>query len=192
MHRRDLLAASLATALTGLPPLARRGLAQAPATRRTHALSLLGDPALPADFPHWPWVNPEAPKGGEVTMTALGSFDSFNPYILRGTAAVGVPLLFDTLLRESADEASTEYGHLVAAIEVPADNTWIAFELREQARWHDGRPVTAEDVAWTFNTLREKGRPFYRAYWGDVTEVVAEGRAGPSSASTTARTGSWG
>ncbi|UFN48332.1 extracellular solute-binding protein [Roseomonas sp. OT10] len=176
MHRRDLLAASLATTfLAGLPPLARRAAAQAPATRRTHALSLLGDPALPADFPHWPWVNPDAPKGGEVAMTALGSFDSFNPYILRGTPAVGVPLLFDTLLRESADEASTEYGHLVAAIEVPADNLWVAFELREQARWHDGRPVTAEDVVWTFNTLREKGRPFYRAYWGDVTEVVAEG-----------------
>ncbi len=177
LHRRDLLASGLAlsTAPATLPTAGARAQAAGAAATRTHALSLLGEPALPADFTHWPWVNPDAPKGGEIALTALGSFDSFNNTILRGTAAVGIGNLYDTLLRESADEASTEYCHLAAAIEVPADRKGVAFELREAARWHDGRPVTAADVVWTFNTLRQHGRPFYRAYWADVTEAVAEG-----------------
>ncbi len=141
---------------------------------RTHALSLLGEPSLPRDFPHWPWVNPDAPKGGEVTLTGLGSFDSFNPFILRGTPAIGLSNLYDSLLVESADESSTEYCHLAEWVELPADRRGVSFELREGARWHDGRPVTAEDVAWTFEALRTHGRPFYRSYWADVTEVVAE------------------
>lgn len=168
MKRRDLFAAGF-----GLVSFAAS--AQSQGVIRTHALSLLGEPALPADFPHFPWVNPEAPKGGEVALTALGSFDSFNPFILRGTAAVGITNLYDSLLVESPDEASTEYGHLAAAVELPADRLGVTFELREGARWHDGRPLTAEDVVWTFNTLRAQGRPFYRAYWADVTEVTADG-----------------
>lgn len=168
MHRRALLASAVA-----LPLLPRPGGAQG--SLRTHALSLLGEPALPADFPHWPWVNPDAPKGGEIALTALGSFDSFNQYVLRGTPAVGLGNLYDTLLKESADEASSEYCHLAGVIELPADRLWVAFELRPEARWHDGRPITAEDVVWTFTTLRTQGRPNYRSYWADVTEVVAEG-----------------
>lgn len=168
MKRRDLFAAG-----AGLIAFAGNARAQQGAVR-THALSLLGEPALPRDFPHWPWVNPEAPKGGEIALTALGSFDSFNPFILRGTPAVGSGLLYDTLLAGSEDEASTEYAHLAETIEVHADRKGVSFELRAGARWHDGRPITAEDVRWTFETLRQHGRPFYRAYWGDVESVVAE------------------
>ncbi|GAA0595839.1 extracellular solute-binding protein [Craurococcus roseus] len=176
LNRRDLLASGLALSAGAiLPPAAPGARAQAAGAIRTHALSLLGEPALPADFTHWPWVNPNAPKGGELALTALGSFDSFNAYILRGTPAVGLGNLYDSLLKESADEASTEYCHLASIVEVPADRKGVAFELHEQARWHDGKPITAEDVVWTFNTLRQHGRPFYRAYWADVTEVVAEG-----------------
>ncbi len=182
MNRRNLLGLGLALGLTGPALLrARPGLAAGdaaapvPGALRTHALSLLGEPALPPDFPHWPWVNPDAPKGGEITLTALGSFDSFNPFILRGTPAVGTGNLYDTLLKESADESSTEYCHLAGAIELPADRRGVAFELREAARWHDGKPITAEDVVWTFQTLRQHGRPFYRSYWADVSEVVADG-----------------
>jgi microcin C transport system substrate-binding protein len=178
MNRRDLLANGLSLGLALPALLAGRARAAAPAgpdgSRRLHALSLLGDPALPADFPHWPWVDPAAPKGGEIALTALGSFDSFNQYILRGTAAVGLANLYDTLLKESSDEASTEYAHLAGSIEIPADGKGVAFLLRPEARWHDGKPVTAEDVVWSFNTLREHGRPFYRAYWGDVASVAAE------------------
>ncbi|MBP0444406.1 ABC transporter substrate-binding protein [Roseomonas sp. SSH11] len=172
MRRRTLLLSGLATGLP-LPPALAQGANPGP--RRVHALSLLGEPALPADFTHFPWVNPDAPKGGEITLYALGSFDSFNPFILRGTAAVGSGTLYDPLLKESADEASAEYGHLAGTVELPADGRGVTFELRETARWHDGRPITAEDVVWTFTMLRQHGRPFYRAYWADVSEVVAEG-----------------
>lgn len=168
MKRRDLLAAGAALPFAPGAALAQDGPA------RTHALSLLGEPALPPGFPHWPWANPDAPKGGEIALTALGSFDSFNPFILRGTPAVGTGLLYDQLLVDSPDEPASEYAHLAEWIEVPRDRMGVSFELRESARWHDGRPVTAQDVAWTFNTLRAQGRPFYRAYWGDVSEVVAE------------------
>ncbi|MXP64888.1 ABC transporter substrate-binding protein [Roseomonas sp. M0104] len=181
MRRRHLLASGLALASGPFMP---RAWAQAPPPnladgnpppRLTHALSLLGEPALPADFAHWPWVNPDAPKGGQMALTAIGSFDSFNGYILRGTPAVGLTMLYDTLTLPSSEEASTEYGHLAKLIEVPRDGRGVAYALREEARWHDGKPVTAEDVVWTFNTLRQHGRPFYRAYWADVAEVVAEG-----------------
>ncbi|WP_090561277.1 extracellular solute-binding protein [Belnapia rosea] len=180
MDRRTLLASGLALPLLRPAQAGSQTAGSQTATgptgaTRSHALSLLGDPALPADFPHFPWVNPAAPKGGEIALTALGSFDSFNQYVLRGTAAVGLTNLYDTLLKQSSDEASTEYCHLAAAIEQPADRMGVTFELRPEARFHDGRPVTAEDVVWTFNTLRQSGRPFYRAYWADVAEVVAEG-----------------
>lgn len=182
MRRRDILSLSLALGALPAPGL-RPARAATPAgglgtpgeAIRTHALSLLGQPALPADFAHFPWVNPDAQKGGEVALTALGSYDSFNPFILRGTAAVGAGQIYDTLLKSSQDEASTEYAYLAQWVELPADRMAVTFELNPAARWHDGRPVTAADVVWTFDTLRQHGRPFYRAYWGDVTEAVAEG-----------------
>jgi microcin C transport system substrate-binding protein len=183
MLRRDLFGLGLALGLPApslFTPRPARAQGAVPAAAaggpvRTHALSLLGDPALPADFPHFPWVNPNAPKGGEVALTALGSFDSFNPFILRGTPAVGVGLVWDQLTTRNLDEATAEYGHLAETIELAADGMGVAFELRAGARFHDGRPITAEDVVWTFQTLRQHGRPFYRSYWADVSEVVAEG-----------------
>ncbi|MBE9606682.1 ABC transporter substrate-binding protein [Acetobacteraceae bacterium H6797] len=172
MRRRDLLALGAAFTLPA-PMVSLPAAAQGAAPQRKHALSLLAEPSLPRDFPHWPWANPDAPKGGEMALTALGSFDSFSHFILRGTPANGLPNLYDTLLADSADEANTEYGHLAETIEIPADGLGVAFELRDGARWHDGKPITAEDVVFTFNILREQGRPFYRAYWGDVTEIRA-------------------
>jgi len=178
MRRRDLL--SLSAAL-GLAPSALRAATPAGGSAapgqgvRTHALSLLGQPALPADFRHFPWVNPDAPKGGEMVRWALGAFDSFNPFIIRGTASVGSTLIYDTLLKESTDEASTEYPYLAQWIDLPADRAGVTFDLNPSARWHDGRPVTAADVIFTFETLRSQGRPFFRSYYGDVTEVRAEG-----------------
>jgi microcin C transport system substrate-binding protein len=106
MQRRDLLA--LGATLASLPIGARAanpaGGGRPGEVVRTHAMALLGEPALPADFTHWPWVNPNAPKGGEITLTAIGSFDSFNPFILRGTAAVGSTLIYDTMLARNLDE----------------------------------------------------------------------------------------
>jgi microcin C transport system substrate-binding protein len=147
--------------------------AQAPV--RTYGLSLLGSLSLPPDFKYFPYVNPNAPTGGEVVLSSVGTFDSFNPFIVRGTPAVGVFQIWDTLLRLNADEAETEYGLLAKVIELPADGMSVAFELRPEAKFNDGTPVTAEDVAWTFDTLREKGRPFYRQYYADVASVTVEG-----------------
>jgi microcin C transport system substrate-binding protein len=175
MRRRDLLASGFALPFVPLPGALRAAVPPPGEMIRTHALSLLDAPSLPPDFSHFPWVNPDAPKGGEIALTAIGSFDSFNPFILRGTAAVGIALTLDPLIASNLDEPSTEYGHLAHTIEIAGDRRSVAFELREDARWHDGRPVTAEDVVWTFETLRTQGRPFYRAYWADVTEAVAEG-----------------
>ncbi len=172
MRRREIVSASLAAPLVAALP---RTLApQEAGSVRTHALSLLGEPRYPPDFTHFSYVNPDAPKGGEVTLAAIGSYDSFNPFIVRGVAAAGIGNLWMTLLKSSQDEASTEYANLAEWVEIARDGTWVAFELNAKAVWHDGRPITAEDVVWTFNTLRQSGRPFYRAYWGDVTEAVAE------------------
>jgi len=141
---------------------------------RTNGLSLLGTPKLPADFPYFPYVNPNAPKGGEVALSAVGTFDSFNPFIVRGTPAAEIGRVYDSLMKTSADEAATAYGHLAKTIEIPADHMGVAFELRPEAHFNDGSPVTAEDVVWTFNTLRDKGRPFYKQYYADVDSVIAE------------------
>ena len=178
LHRRTLLGASLVAPL--LPALPARAQSQPPgAGRRSHGLALHGTPDLPPGFPHWPWVNPNAIKGGEMVRWSLGSFDSFNPFILRGTPAAGLNalqngILWESLLARSTDEASAAYCHLAAELELAGDHTWVAFEIRPEARWHDGKPVLAEDVAWSFTTLMQHGRPLYRAYYADVAEVKAE------------------
>ncbi len=168
--RRTFLTAAAGAALVRAPSVR----AQAVATRRTYGLTLLDQLQLPEDFTHFPYVNPTAPKGGEVALSAVGTFDSFNSFIVRGTPAGDIGRIYDTLLKMNPDEPSTGYGHLAKTIELPADHSWVAFELRPEARFHDGKPVTAEDVAWTFETLRTQGRPFYRAYYADVLEARAE------------------
>jgi microcin C transport system substrate-binding protein len=168
--RRNVLLMGLSGLLA--PSFAK---ADAPAARRTYAMSLLGKPALPADFPYFPYVNPNAPKIGDVALSSVGTFDSFNQFIVQGTPAADINRVYDTLLVSSSNEAGTSYGHLAKTIEVPADNSWVAFELRPEAHFNDGKPVTAEDVVWTFNALRDKGRPFYKQYYADVKDVTAEG-----------------
>jgi microcin C transport system substrate-binding protein len=154
---------------------AAAGVARAQEPMRTPGLSLLGTPALTPDFSHFPWVNPDAPKGGEVTLGSVGTFDSFNPFIVRGRAAAEAAQVFDTLLVRNEDEAETEYGRLAGAIEIPADRMSVTFDIRPDARFSDGTPVTAEDVAWSFDTLLSKGRPVYRQYYAGVAEAVVEG-----------------
>lgn len=156
-------------------PAAQTPPAAAGAPVRTYGISLMGAPKLPPDFKHFPYVNPDAPKGGEVALSSIGTFDSFNPFIVRGTPAIDSYFVWDTLTKANADEAETEYGLLAKVIELPADRTGVAFELRPEAKFHDGTPVTAEDVAWTFQTLLEKGRPFYKQYYADVASVTVEG-----------------
>lgn len=141
----------------------------------TPGYALLGKPALPSDFDHFPYVNPNAPKGGEIVLSAVGSFDSLNPFIVRGTAPDDILLLWDTLLAPDPAEADVSYAHLARSMTVAPDHKSVTFVLRESAHFNDGTPVTAEDVAWTFTTLRDKGRPFYRQYYADVESVRVDG-----------------
>jgi microcin C transport system substrate-binding protein len=135
---------------------------------RGHAIALHGDVKYGPGFTHFDYVNPEAPKGGTVRLGTVGTYDSLNPFIIKGVSAVGVGLLFDTLTVQSDDEPFTEYGLVAETIEVPADSSWVAFTLREEARWHDGSPLTADDVIFSFETLVEEGAPFYRFYYKNV------------------------
>jgi microcin C transport system substrate-binding protein len=162
--------AGAAPAQVAPPPAVAAG-----APTRTYGISLLGAPSLPPDFKYFPYVNPDAPKGGEVALSAIGTFDSFNPFIVRGTPAMDVFRVWDTLMKLNADEAETEYGLLAQVVELAPDRMSVAFELRPEAKFNDGTPVTAEDVAWTFETLREKGRPFFRQYYAGVSSVTVEG-----------------
>jgi len=130
-----------------------------------------GEPKYPEDFKHFNYVNPLAPKGGDVKLAATGTFDSFNGFIIKGNPAAGLGLIYDSLLTSSADEAFTEYGLLAETVETDAERTYVTFTLRKDAYWHDGKPITADDVIWTFNTLYEKGAPFYRFYYGSVAEA---------------------
>ncbi|MGE7994147.1 extracellular solute-binding protein [Pseudomonas sp. NPDC089554] len=162
LHR---LAAGLLFACLSLPALA------AP----QHALTLYDEPPkYPANFKHFDYANPDAPKGGTFRQSLYGSFDSLNPYISKGVPPDDIGLIYDTLTRHSLDEPFTEYGLVASKIEKAPDNAWVRFYLRPEARFHDGHPMRADDVVFTFNTLIEKGAPLYRGYYGDVAEVVAE------------------
>ena len=140
-----------------------------------HAIAMHGAPKYLENFQHFEYVNPQAPKGGMVVNEAMGTFDSFNSFILKGVPAAGINLIYDSLMVGSSDEAFTNYGLLAQTVVVPEDRSWVTFNLHPEARWHDGKPVTPEDVIWTFETLIKKGHPFYRVYYGDVKNVVKTG-----------------
>jgi microcin C transport system substrate-binding protein len=143
--------------------------------RAGHALSMYGHVKYGAGFTHFGYADPRAPKGGTVTLSALGTFDTLNPFTLKGMAAAGLGQVFDTLMVGSADEPFTEYGLVAETVEVPADRSWVTFTLRPGARFHDGRPITVEDVIWTFETLRAHGHPFYRSYYRHVARAERAG-----------------
>jgi len=158
-------------AATGLAAAAGLGLAapgaQAQATR-SHGIAMHGDLKYGPDFRHFDYANPDAHKGGEVRFHAVGTFDSFNSWILGGVPAGVASATIDTLMASSADEPFSKYCLVCETVEVPDDRSWIVFHLRPEARFHDGSPITAEDVAWTFETIRTKGHPFFRSYYGGV------------------------
>jgi microcin C transport system substrate-binding protein len=143
----------------------------ATAAESFHALAMNGQPKYGPDFTHFDYAFPDAPKGGTVRLAAIGTFDSFNPFIVKGNSADGLGLLFDTLTEQSLDEPFTEYGLLADRIELAPDRSFMTFHLREEARFHDGSPVTAADVAFTFRTLVELGNPHYAQYYADVERI---------------------
>jgi len=139
----------------------------------SHGIAMHGDLKYGAGFSHFEYVNPNAPKGGVFKQAANGTFDSFNPFIIKGTAADGTGLTFDTLMARSYDEPFTQYGLLAEAVRMPESRAWVEFDLRQQARFSDGTPVTANDVIETFKLLREQGSPFYKAYYRDISSITA-------------------
>ncbi len=170
MHIFSLLLIALFLSLT--PPAQAQedtGLEIAP----VHAIAMHGEAKYKPYFTHFDYVNPEAPKGGTLKLRELETFDNLNAYIIKGVAAGGLGMIYETLLTQSADEPFTAYGAIAETLVFPPDRSWVIFNMRPEARWHDGVPITAADVVWSFNTLMKHGTPFYKAYYVNVETVEA-------------------
>jgi microcin C transport system substrate-binding protein len=139
-----------------------------------HALSLIGEPKYGPEFSHFDWVNPNAPKGGRVRQWAMGTFDSLNPFPVKGNPAAAVMLIYDALMVSSPDEPSTEYGLIAEWATYPEDYSSATFQLREGARFHDGRPVTPEDVIFSLDAIK-KASPRYAFYYKNVVKAEKVG-----------------
>jgi microcin C transport system substrate-binding protein len=139
-----------------------------------HALSLIGQPKYPADFTHFDYVNPDAPKGGRVRMGAIGGFDSLNPVLYRGEKASGLGLVYESLMSDSIDEPSTSYGLIAEWASYPPDYSSVTFKLRDNARWHDGTPITPEDVIYSLE-VNKKANPRMGLYYKNVSRAEKTG-----------------
>lgn len=137
-----------------------------------HAIAMHGSPLYKPGFSHFSYADPDAPKGGTLKLAAIGSFDSVNPMIVRGTAGLGArEHVFESLMARSYDEPFSLYGLIAESIETPDDRSWVAFTLRPEAKFSDGTPITVEDVIFSIETLREKGRPNHRYYYSKVEKI---------------------
>jgi peptide/nickel transport system substrate-binding protein len=150
----------------------------------SHAIAMHGEPALPAGFDHFPYVNPHAPKGGRIDYAVPGTFDSVNPFIVQGDASRGLfdgvygNNVFETLMQRSRDEAFTLYPLLAETVDTDADRTYVEFTLDPRARFSDGTPVTPDDVIFSFELLRDKGRPLYQGWINAVAKMEKVGERG--------------
>jgi microcin C transport system substrate-binding protein len=188
LTRRHLLQAGAAAAATPVLGLGSGLLASAPAAADSaadkltsgltwrHGLSLFGEVKYPADFKRFDYVNPDAPKGGAARQISLGTFDNFNLTVagVKGNIAPAVGYLYETLMTQSQDEVGTEYGLLAESAAHPDDFSWVVYRLRADARWHDGKPVTADDVVYSFETLK-KFSPRYASYYRHVVKAEKTG-----------------
>ena len=178
--RRSVLRASAASfampalSAIGATWFVRRAGAQAKTWQ--HGLSLFGDIKYPEGFKHFDYVNPQAPQGGTVRLSAFGTFDNFNTVVagVKGSIAAGSELFIETLMTPALDEVSTAYGLLAEAVSHPADHSAVTYRLRANARWHDGKTVTPDDVIFSFDVLKTNS-PFYGAYYRHVTKVELTG-----------------
>jgi peptide/nickel transport system substrate-binding protein len=152
-------------AASGLPPGTPR-----------HGIAMHGEPLEPGDFTHLPYVNPDAPKGGRVTLAMQGSFDSLNPLIVKGTAAEGVrDYVYESLLGRAYDEPFSLYGLIAESVETPSDRSYVEFTLRPEAKFSDGTPIGVDDVLFSYATLRDHGRPNHRSYYKKVARAEKTG-----------------
>jgi microcin C transport system substrate-binding protein len=180
LTRRSLIqataAAIAAPAFGTLSAVATAGPAAAQAKNWKHGLSLFGDLKYPEGFKNFDYVNPAAPQGGTVRRGVVGTFDNFNPVIamVKGNIAAGTELFVETLTTAAYDEISTEYGLLAEAVSSPGDHSWVSYRLRASARWHDGKPVTPDDVIFSFDAFKQNS-PYHGAYYRHVTKVEKTG-----------------
>jgi microcin C transport system substrate-binding protein len=169
--RLAVLALAALAAATGLV----RSAVAAQETMASYGIAIYGDLKYGRDFTHFDYADPEAPKGGTVRYPAIGTFDTLNPFQLKGVKADGLGLIFDTLMSPSADEPASEYGLVAESAEIAPDRSSVTFHLRKEARFADGSAITPEDVVWTFDTLKAKGNPSYRLYYADVLTAEKAG-----------------
>jgi len=148
----------------------------APLTTRSHGISLYGDLKYGPDFHHFDYVNPDAPKGGKLLQSSIVAFDTLNPFTLKGNAAAGIGLIYDSLMVSSADEPSSMYGLIAREIELPQDRSFAIFHLDPRAKFQDGSDITAEDVKFSYEILLEKGSPVYRQVFSQIegAEIIDE------------------
>ncbi len=142
---------------------------------RAWSMAEFGEPLYDESMTHWPYVNPDAPIGGNIVLGAFGSFDSLNSYILKGEYPRSLGLVSDTLMIGSGDELASAYGLLASSVEYPADKSWIIFHLRPEAHFDNGSPITAADIEFSFKTIREHGRPFLKSFYDEVESVEVLG-----------------
>lgn len=140
---------------------------------KAHAFAARGEPLYKEGFKHFNYVNPNAPKGGDIVVSAIGTYDSFNRYAPRGDADSGSENFYDTLMIDNDDEVSVYYPLIAESLEYPSDYTWVAFIINPKARHADGKPITAEDVVFSFNKFKEQGVSQFRSYYKDVISVEA-------------------
>ena len=177
MNRLILSLLAIAALTAGTLALTAPAAAQDAEPR--HGLSVFGDLKYPDGFSHFAYVNPDAPKGGRIKVPGLDTFETVHPFILKGRKEVlAEGLLFDTLMARSFDEPDSYYGLVAQTVEQPADRTWVAFNIDPRAKFHDGTPITADDIVFTFNALTKDGHPRYRINFRDVerAEATSPGR----------------
>ena len=148
---------------------------QAKPLKALHAITLDKKPKYPANFKHLDYVNPNASKTGELRLFSIGGFDTFNPFNIKGDPAAGIGRLFEPLMSSPEDDSLSQYGLIAKSVEVPEDLTFVIYNLRPEAKFHDNSPITAEDVVFSMNILKSKGRPIYRFYYANVSTVEALG-----------------
>ena len=176
LSRRSFVAGVGASALCRYAPAFANTTSQAPAGWTvSHGMSVFGELSEKADFKAFPYVRPDAPKGGVVSQESYGPFNSLNPFILAGDAPEGIEIIYDSLLTGSLDERDALYPLVAKSVATSPDKRSIRFELRPEARFHDGSPLTAKDVVFSLQTLKDKGRPTIRQALRDLESVTAEG-----------------
>jgi microcin C transport system substrate-binding protein len=143
------------------------------AAARNDIITLSTAPQPPVGYTHLPYANPDAPKGGSITISAVGNFDNLNPFIIRGTPPVSILRVWQTLFKQSETDSVTSYADLAQSVDISADGLTVTFHLNPLAKFSDGVPVTAADVVWTFNTLITQGSPFFAGYYAGVANVKA-------------------